>query len=121
VKQSGTSAFVHFLRYGLAEGRQPHPLFDSRFYVATYPDVVKSNLPPYIHFLQYGMQEDRRPHPLFDPDFYRLTYPEVKIAKMAAFEHFLMISIYKGYAKMHAFHLNAMQKFKAINCGWTCL
>lgn len=60
----------HYVEYGVAEGRDPHPLFSTSFYLDENPDVAASGLNPLIHYIKHGGQERRNPHPLFDATFY---------------------------------------------------
>lgn len=62
-------AIDHYLRGGSAR-REPHPLFDSAWYVATYPDAASSGLPPLVHYLKKGAGARFDPHPLFESDWY---------------------------------------------------
>lgn len=62
---------LHFLLRGAAERRQPHPLFDTAYYLETNPDVAATGLNPLLHYLRHGAAEDRKPNPLFDPRYYR--------------------------------------------------
>ena len=68
--------FEHFLRYGLAEGRDPNAFFDAAWYRASYPDVASSGMPPLLHYLQFGAAEFRNPHPRFDVAHYVSHHPE---------------------------------------------
>lgn len=34
--------------------------FDEEFYVSTYPDVAKTNIPPYEHYIRYGKKIGRK-------------------------------------------------------------
>jgi lipopolysaccharide biosynthesis protein len=61
---------LHYLLHGAAEGRDPHPLFSTTFYLRNNPDVVKSRENPLVHYLRYGGLERRDPHPLFDTKWY---------------------------------------------------
>ena len=63
----------HYLQYGNAESRQPHPLFDPAFYLSHNPDVKESGADPLIHYLEKGAMEDRKPHALFEPAWYRMN------------------------------------------------
>ena len=56
----------HYLKYGAAEQRQPHPLFDP----AHYGDSV-------LHFLQRSDGKWPSIHPLFDCDAYAAVRPSV--------------------------------------------
>ena len=53
-----------------AEGRAPHPLFDSAYYLEENPDVAAAGIDPLVHFTHFGAFEGRNPHPLFDVGFY---------------------------------------------------
>lgn len=60
VRATGLDPWVHFERYGAAQGRSPGPLFHAAAYLNTYPDVVGSPLDPSLHFLMVGAREGRR-------------------------------------------------------------
>lgn len=63
----------HYVKYGAAEGRQPHPLFDPAHYLASCP-AARDAENPLLHFLeQRGPWAN--PHPLFDCDAYLRTHP----------------------------------------------
>jgi hypothetical protein len=65
--------FKHYVRYGAAEGRQPHPLFDPAHYLASCPAARNANN-PLLHFLeQTGSWAN--PHPLFDCEAYVRANP----------------------------------------------
>jgi hypothetical protein len=66
--------FKHYVKYGAAEQRQPHPLFDPAHYLASCP-AARSALNPLLHFLeQTGPWAN--PHPLFDCDAYLRAHPD---------------------------------------------
>jgi glycosyltransferase involved in cell wall biosynthesis len=60
-------ACFHYLNVGVDLGWDPHPLFSTRWYLTTYPDVVASGQNPLHHYLTSGSREGLWPHPLFDP------------------------------------------------------
>ena len=66
----------HFIRYGLAERRDPNPFFDGTWYSQHYPDVGVSMMHPLLHYLQSGATELRNPHPRFDAEWYVEQHPE---------------------------------------------
>jgi hypothetical protein len=39
VAQAGANPLVHFQEYGAHEGRNPHPLFETAYYLRENPDV----------------------------------------------------------------------------------
>ena len=41
VARRGMDPLFHLLRYGGAEGKKPHPQFDSSYYLARYPDPYR--------------------------------------------------------------------------------
>lgn len=69
-RQSGIDPIAHFLSYGGLEGRDPHPLFDSSFYLEKNPFLVADRINPLIHFLEQGASQGLDPHPLFSTAFY---------------------------------------------------
>jgi hypothetical protein len=71
----------HYLKYGAAEQRQPHPLFDPAHYLASCPQARNAGN-PLLHFLATS---DRwaNPHPLFDCEAYRSAHPELKTNPLA--------------------------------------
>lgn len=70
--------FKHYIKYGAAERRQPHPLFDPAHYLASCQaaGTAGNNADnPLLHFLeQTGSWAS--PHPLFDCDAYMRAHPD---------------------------------------------
>jgi len=61
-----TTVLWHYLTVGLPHGLEPIELFDSQFYVSSYPDLEKafrigSLGSPLAHYLHYGSYENRQP------------------------------------------------------------
>ncbi|ASY47148.1 hypothetical protein CJD35_22045 (plasmid) [Sphingobium xenophagum] len=54
---------MHFARFGIAMKRSPGPNFDSRFYLARYPDVTAARMSALAHYLRHGRKEGRFPLP----------------------------------------------------------
>lgn len=65
----------HYLRYGAAEGRKPHPLFDPDYYLRRNPQARDAGS-PLVHFLEKGGASGMSPHPLFDCEAYLRAHPE---------------------------------------------
>ena len=71
----------HYVKYGAAERRQPHPLFDPAHYLESCPAtgtavttrVTPGN--PLLHFLEQSGSW-ANPHPLFDCDAYLRAHPD---------------------------------------------
>ena len=49
---------------------QPHPMFDTRYYLSLYEDVRVSGQNALLHYVKFGAAERRRPHLAFDPQWY---------------------------------------------------
>src|SRR5580698_4826751 len=73
---TGHAPLRHFIRYGLAEQRDPNPFFDSAWYTEHYADVSAGSMHPLLHYLQAGAVELRNPHPHFDAAWYAGQHPE---------------------------------------------
>jgi hypothetical protein len=65
-----TNPLFHYLKFGIAELRDPHPLFSTSYYLQNNPDVVANGINPLIHYVQSGQAEHRNPHRLFDTKYY---------------------------------------------------
>lgn len=59
VAQLGISAAEHFARMGATLLRDPSPLFSTRHYAESNPDVVAAGANPLIHYLVIGQYEGR--------------------------------------------------------------
>jgi SAM-dependent methyltransferase len=64
VAQAKVNPWLHYLRYGGFEGRDPGPSFCSAWYLDTYNDVKEARINPLIHYLRYGRAEKRMAQPL---------------------------------------------------------
>lgn len=64
----------HFLQYGQREGRNPSPIFDTRYYRSRTPGKLKF-VNVILHYWWIGRIEGRSPCHLFDPEFYRAQHP----------------------------------------------
>ena len=72
---------------GAGERRDPHILFDSNYYLDTYPDTADcENL--LVHYLEIGSQRNYSPHWLFDPSWY-LSQTDDPEARAAPLQHYL--------------------------------
>jgi GT2 family glycosyltransferase/tetratricopeptide (TPR) repeat protein len=90
---------AHFVQWGAAEGRRPHPCFDPAYYLLKYPDVARSGVNPLLHYLLQGLKEGRSPADLSYSDWCMLydTLSEddrVKIsARIAGLTYSPLISV----------------------------
>jgi hypothetical protein len=84
-----TDPIQHFVRRGVHQGHDPHPLFSTSFYLEGNPDVAQSRVNPLVHFLLAGGSERRDPHPLFHSSFYLERNPDVARARLNPLVHYL--------------------------------
>ena len=62
----GVNPLVHYLSYGVKEGRKPNPLFDTKYYLEKNPEVTATSENPLAHYLEKGAVEGKDPGPDFD-------------------------------------------------------
>lgn len=70
----GLTPLGHYVLVGAGEGRNPHPLFNTAWYLSRNPDVVSSGTNPLLHFVMVGGPEGRKPHHAVRGSWYRLAY-----------------------------------------------
>jgi hypothetical protein len=61
----------------IINGLRKSGLFDSEFYINTYPDVGETTTDPIEHYVLSGAAEGRNPSSIFSTRFYELAYPDV--------------------------------------------
>jgi hypothetical protein len=86
---SPNRGLIHYLRHGAKEGRDPHPLFDTRWYFELNPDLRGVAANPLAHFLEIGGAAGCSPHPLFDSLFYLENNPEIRASAINPLVHYL--------------------------------
>lgn len=59
VAMSGGDPARHYLRHGVADGRDPGPEFGTLAYLERYPDVAAAGQNPLLHYLRRGASEGR--------------------------------------------------------------
>src|SRR5215831_8225962 len=75
--------------------REPHPLFDPRYYAQSYGDATLARKSPLIHFLNTnGDWAD--PHPLFDAAFYLRRDPDVRASGLNPLLHYVRYGAWEG-------------------------
>ena len=57
-------ALEHYLNTGADTAYSPSPLFDSEFYLSTYPDVKLAQFNPLVHYVDHGATEGRAIRPV---------------------------------------------------------
>jgi len=94
VASSGANPLWHFVLRGVFEGRNPHPLFDTKFYLSQSPRPASVNA--LCDYLERGDAEGRPPHPLFDVEYYAGRYPDVRQARMNSLLHYILHGAAEG-------------------------
>jgi len=64
-------------------------MFNDRFYLNQYSDVLESDIEPLLHYCKYGWKEGKNPSPLFNTHSYLSNNPDVKISRINPFYHYL--------------------------------
>ncbi|MBO0343973.1 hypothetical protein J0X15_01975 [Roseibium sp. CAU 1637] len=90
------SPLQHFVEVGQAAGLDPHPFFDTSYYLASNPDVAEAGVDPFEHFLQYGLSEGRIPTENFDAAYYLSVNTDVVDEGLPAFQHFFVYGFSEG-------------------------
>ena len=81
---------------GFTEGRDPNAFFDTKGYLAAYPDVAASGVDPLEHYFNFGAQEGRDPSGAFDTLAYLAANPDVAASGINPLQHFLQIGASEG-------------------------
>lgn len=71
-------------------------LFDSGWYLTTYPDVAAAAVNPLLHFLLNGAADGRDPNPLFDTRWYLAVNSDVAAAGINPLVHFIRAGASEG-------------------------
>jgi len=98
VAESRWDPLLHYVRYGSAEGRIPHPLVDEAHYRHVSELGRSARISALGHYLARGSRQGLTLAPWFDPAFYAEANPGLRVARMDPFEHFVRIGAARGYA-----------------------
>lgn len=103
-----TSAYDHFVNFGLNEGRDPSSLYSEQFYLVQNGDVANAVAQGAFesglqHFLLYGHVENRAGSAHFDAEDYLTANPDVAAAvqrgdMLSAFDHYVEYGMLEGRA-----------------------
>ncbi|KQU97717.1 hypothetical protein ASD00_17160 [Ensifer sp. Root31] len=79
VRNAAADPLEHYLQLGCRENRNPHPLFDAKFYVSSLNLLVDDSKhlaasDPFYFFLKFGARLDADPHLGFWMGWYRTKY-----------------------------------------------
>jgi hypothetical protein len=90
VRQSGQNGLAHFIAIGALEGRNPHPLFETRYFLAQ----VSSHSPDagniLIRYLESHDLWRIDPHPLFNVSYYSAMEPDVSAANIPPLRYYIL-------------------------------
>jgi glycosyltransferase involved in cell wall biosynthesis len=87
LQNSHQDPLVHYIDFGIHEGKSPSPLFKPTFYKNTYNQDLSED--PFLHYLKTGIHANHRPCPWFDPEFYRDQYRIPQGNRRAPLKHYL--------------------------------
>ena len=82
------SLISHYLNEGWKAGLNPHPCFDTNYYLTQNEDVLALNANPFLHFIFYGHREDRHISENFSLRDYRKRHPEIETNGVNPLKHF---------------------------------
>ena len=80
--------YNHYNKKGYLENLNPHPLFDTEYYLNKYPEALKSGLSPIEHFEKIGGPALYNPHPGFNSKEYKALYLPEKDNTIIPLIHF---------------------------------
>lgn len=86
---SAEEAVGHYHTIGWRIGLNPHPLFNTKFYLKNNTDVAECGVDPLFHFVFSGMLENRITSPDFDTNFYTACYGKSIPSGISAIQHYI--------------------------------
>ena len=102
----GLEPLQHYCKYGWHEGRDPHPLFDTRYYRAQLPSLQEEDGEPLTHFCHKGARQGLNPNRLFDVKWY-IDYnrPQLQMEENAL-EHYIRCGWREGFDPHPSFNIS---------------
>ena len=82
-------AIAHYDVEGQHEGADPHPLFDTSWYLERYPEAAAPGSNPLLHFLELSPVEGQNPSPYFDTGYYYSQVPRLHKNGRNALVHYV--------------------------------
>lgn len=80
----------HYLTEGWTSGLNPHPCFDTDFYLKNNSDLKDLIIHPFLHFIMYGYREHRFTRADFSLSEYRLLHPEIEGSDINPLKHYTL-------------------------------
>ncbi|WP_162501555.1 glycosyltransferase [Methylobacterium crusticola] len=88
-------ALIHYLSISSSYGI-PNEVFDSNWYLNTYPDIMKHNINPLVHYVTKGYVENRNPSDAFDTAWYLQTNDDVNNSQLDPVSHYVKYGKIEG-------------------------
>ena len=112
-RSAGRSNFpiVDYLTLGWRENVNPHPSFNTTWYLAAYPDVQAQNIEPFKHFIEFGSKEGRNPCSRFQSNTYLLLNQDVNSFPGGAGLHYFL------YGKKETRLTNWLDRYVELQYG----
>jgi glycosyltransferase involved in cell wall biosynthesis len=82
-------AVSHYGEVGQHQGADPHPLFDTCWYLARHPEAGAPGSNPLLHFIEHSATEGFDPNPYFDTEYYYAQVPRLHKAGKNALVHYV--------------------------------
>ena len=79
---------MHFLREGAARGEDPHPLFDTAYYLAQAPEAAAGGAPALLHYMARPRSDLRSAVPFFDPAGYLMEHAAARQSGLDPLVHY---------------------------------
>ncbi len=86
LQDADTTLLIHYVDFGIEEGRIPSPFFDLSFYTEHYD--VPDNIDPFLHYVTTGIEKNYKPCSWFDPIFYKQHYLHSAFPAGSALQHY---------------------------------
>ncbi|AGF78995.1 hypothetical protein UWK_02458 [Desulfocapsa sulfexigens DSM 10523] len=90
VKQSGQDGLAHFIAIGALEGRNPHPLFETRYFLGQISSYNPDAGNILLQYLESPMLWPVDPHPLFNASYYSAMEPAVAAADIPPLLYYIL-------------------------------
>jgi len=82
-------AIAHYDVEGQQQGLNPHPLFDTAWYLERYPEAAAPGSNPLLHFIAHSPTEGQDPSPYFDTAYYYDQVPRLHKNGKNALVHYV--------------------------------
>ncbi len=84
----GLDPWLHYLKHGAAEKRDPNPLFQSDWYISQYFSASSQHINPLLHYWHEGAAQSCNPNQLFDGTWYLQNNPDARASGLNPLQHY---------------------------------